>query len=91
LSPIGSVATMDYLPGLEQPGHFNSGVGLGLGYRSPDGMWQVLASYGYGFEAIRSDGRGGQAVGIFCQINLEAHHPRPSELDRSINFLREHF
>jgi hypothetical protein len=91
LSPIGSVATMDYLPGMEQPGHFNSGAGVGLGYRPRSGLWQVLATYGYGFEAIRSDGRGGQAVGIFCQIDLESRHPRSSELEEGINFLREHF
>jgi len=92
LKPIGSVAEMDYLPGLGQPGNFNSGAGLGLGYRSRTGMWQVLATYGYGFEAVRSSGRGGQSVGIFCQINLEARHSaHSSELDRSINFLREHF
>jgi hypothetical protein len=89
LSPIGSVATVDYLPGMAQGDHFNSGAGLGLGYRSRSGTWEVLASYGYGFEAIRSEGRGGQSVGILVQIDLEAAHPgRPSKLDDFRGFLR---
>jgi len=90
LSPIGSVATVDYLPGMAQGGHFNSGAGLGLGYRSRSGTWEVLASYGYGFEAIRFEGRGGQSLGILVQIDLEAAHPgRPSKLDDFRGFLRE--
>jgi hypothetical protein len=92
LNPIGSVATVDYLPGLAQPGHFNSGAGLGLGYCSRSGAWQVLASYGYGFEAIRSTGRGGQSVGILLQIDLHVRHPDgPSKLDEVADFLRDHF
>ena len=68
------------------------GVGIGLGYRSRSGAWQALASYGYGFEAIRSDGRGGQSIGIMLQIDLEARHPGgPSKLDDFRGFLREHF
>jgi hypothetical protein len=71
----------------EKTGHLNSGAGFGLGYRSPSGLWQVLANYGYGFEAIRSDGRGGQSIGIQCQINLGARrHSTPSELDRFIQY-----
>ena len=92
LNPIGSIATVDYAPGQAQPGHFNSGAGIGLGYRSRSGAWQALASYGYGFEAIRSDGRGGQSIGLLLQIDLEARHPnRPSKLDDFRGFLREHF
>jgi hypothetical protein len=88
LNPIGSVAAVDYLPGMAQAGSFNSGVGMGLGYRSHSGAWEALASYGYGFEAIRSSGRGGQSVGFFLQIDLEARHPgRPSELDDFRGFL----
>jgi hypothetical protein len=89
---LGSVATMDYLPGLEQPGHFNSGVGLGAGYNSHSGVWQIMATYGYGFEAIRDDGRRGQDVGIFCQINLGARHPAgASGLDHFIQYFPTHF
>ncbi len=71
---LGSVAGVDYVPGLAQPGHFNSGVGAGLGYRSKSGFWQVIGSYGYGFEAMRSNGDGGQSVGILCQLDFEARH-----------------
>jgi hypothetical protein len=92
VNPIGSIATVDYAPGMAQSGHFNSGAGIGLGYRSRSGVWQVLASYGYGFEAMRSDGRGGQSIGILLQIDLEARHAgRPSKLDDIRGFLRDHF
>lgn len=72
LISYGAVADMDYLPGLSQPGHLNSGVGLGIAYRA--GSWQLLTSYGYGFQAIRDTGRGGQNVGLLVQFDLAAHH-----------------
>ncbi|MGP8199500.1 MAG: hypothetical protein ACLQU4_08370 [Limisphaerales bacterium] len=88
LNPIGSIATMDYAPEMSQPGHFNSGAGMGLCYQSRSGAWRAMASYGYGFEAIRSDGRGGQSIGFSLEINLEAGHPgRPSELEHITRFL----
>ncbi len=71
LTAIASSAVMQYLPGLEQPNDWNSGVGGGLTYRSTSGAWQVLLDYGYGFDAIRSHGRGAQSVGMLVQINLE--------------------
>ncbi|HWD19307.1 MAG TPA: hypothetical protein VHB20_08500 [Verrucomicrobiae bacterium] len=70
LTPIATAAKVDYLPGLEQSGHFNSGAGLTLGYRSKSGMWNTTVTYGYGFQAIRSDGRGGQSLAVMCQIDL---------------------
>jgi hypothetical protein len=92
ISPMGAVAVVDYLPGTGQPGSFNSGAGLGVGYRARSGTWQVLANYGYGFEAIRSTGRGAQAVGIFLEINLHAKRPGgPTRLDRAIGFFPSHF
>jgi hypothetical protein len=92
LSPVGSAAVLDYVEGLDQPGHFNSGIGLEAGYRSRNGVWQVAATYGYGFEAIRSNGRGGQSVGILCQINLGARNPgAASQLDRVIGYFPSHF
>jgi len=72
LNAIGTVARVDYAPGLSQPGQTHSGVGVGLGYNSKSGGWHVMASYGYGFQAIRSTGQGAQSVGILCQIDLEA-------------------
>ena len=92
ISPMGALAVVDYLPGTEQPGCFNSGVGLGFGYHARSGAWQVMASYGYGFEAIRSSGRGAQAVGIFLEINLRSRKPgAPTRLDRAIGFFPSHF
>jgi hypothetical protein len=91
LNPMGSVATADYVTGLAQAGHFNSGVGMGLGYKPRSGSWQAVASYGYGFEAIRSGGRGGQSVGILMEINLGARHPNgPSRLDHITGFMLDH-
>jgi hypothetical protein len=72
LTTYGAIAELDYLPGLSQPGHLNSGAGLGLAYHG--GSWQVQTSYGYGFQAIRDGGRGGQNIGILVQFDLEAHH-----------------
>jgi hypothetical protein len=92
ITPMGAVAVVDYLPGTGQPGAFNSGAGLGFGYRARSGAWQVMASYGYGFEAIRDNGRGGQSVGIFCEINFHATRPGgPTQLDRAIGFFPSHF
>jgi hypothetical protein len=70
LTAVGSIAVVDYLPGLEQPGQWNSGVGGGITYRSNSGAWQAMLDYGYGFQAIRDNGRGGQSIGILIQLNL---------------------
>jgi len=75
LNVVASGGPVQYLPGLEQPGHWNSGVGGGITYTSQSQAWQVMLDYGYGFEAIRDTGRGGQTVGILIQINLERTHP----------------
>jgi hypothetical protein len=91
LRPMASAATMEYVPGLQQKGHFNSGAGMGLNYQSKNGRWDVLIDYGYGFEAVRDDGRGGQSVGILLHINLGVNHPNgPSHFDNAIDFLRNH-
>ena len=69
LNGIVSTAWVDYLPGLEQPGNWNTGLGGGILYTSPS--WKVLIGYGYGVDAIRSHGRGAQSVGILIQLDLE--------------------
>jgi hypothetical protein len=90
--PWARLAVVDYLPGTGQPGAFNSGAGLGFGYRARSGNWQVMATYGYGFEAIRSSGRGAQAVGIFFEINLHARRPgEPTQSGPAIGFFPSHF
>ncbi len=73
---VGSGGIMDYLPGLAQPGQWNSGIGGGFTYQSTSGAWQIMTDYGYGFQAMRGDhGRGGQAIGILIQFNLDRTYP----------------
>jgi hypothetical protein len=74
LAAIAATSVVDYLPGLEQPGNTHSGVGGGITYRSPKGAWQVLLAYGYGFDAIRSHGRGANNIGFLLQFDLERAH-----------------
>ena len=68
LSGTASTAVVDYLPGLEQPGHWHSGVGGGILYNGPS--WKILLGYGYGVDAMRSHGRGAQSVGLLVQFDL---------------------
>jgi hypothetical protein len=56
---FGSTGFVDYLPGLEQPGHWHSGVGGGLLYRAAP--WQVVVGYGYGVDALRSGASAAQS------------------------------
>ncbi|HTQ49262.1 MAG TPA: hypothetical protein VMJ12_01030 [Candidatus Acidoferrales bacterium] len=65
-----STAAVDYLSGEGQPGNWLNGVGTGLLYRSPSDRWSVLVGYGYGINAVRSDGRGANNIGILIQWNL---------------------
>lgn len=64
-----ATAGVDYLPGLEQPGSWLSGVGAGILYTSS--ALKVMVGYGYGVDAIRSSGRGAHSIGILMQIDLE--------------------
>jgi hypothetical protein len=70
-----SSAFVDYLPGEGQPGNWLSGVGGGILYHSPSDRLKIMATYGYGFDAIRSQGRGANSVGILIQLDLG---PAPS-------------
>jgi len=81
LSVNAATSYVDYLPGLAQPGNWNSGVGGGVFYTSPS--WRVMVGYGYGFNAIRSSGRGASSIGVLLQLDLEHaaeafHAPPPS-------------
>jgi hypothetical protein len=66
----GAAALVDYMDGTGQPGAFNSGVGTGLGYTAPSRRWKLLGQFGYGFEAERSNGRGGYSLGFAFQYNF---------------------
>ena len=70
----GATACMDYLPGTGQDGNWVSGVGGGILYRSPTDRFKCLVAYGYGFDAVRSDGRGASSVSILMQFDLEKPH-----------------
>ena len=65
-----SSAFVDYLPGERQPGNWLSGVGGGILYRSPSDRLKIMATYGYGIDAIRSHGRGANNIGILIQLDL---------------------
>jgi hypothetical protein len=64
----GATAWVDYLPGQQQPGNWNSGLAGGLLYQSPS--WKFLVGYGYGVDAIRSHGRGANSIGVLVQFDL---------------------
>jgi hypothetical protein len=68
---VAATAGVQYVTGLQQPGHWHSGVGGGFRYRSPKDAWQVLLAYGYGIDAIRDHGRGAHNVGLLLQFDLE--------------------
>lgn len=63
-------AYVDYVPGLEQPGRWHTGVGPALSYTSAHETWRMILRYGYGFNAIRDGHEGAHSVGLLCQINF---------------------
>ncbi len=67
----GGTAYVDYVPGLDQPGAWQNGVGGGVGWTSPGGGWQILAGYAYGIDALRDGERGAHNVGFIVQWDLE--------------------
>ncbi|HKI67986.1 MAG TPA: hypothetical protein VKA67_00230 [Verrucomicrobiae bacterium] len=71
LSFNASTAWVDYLPGLEQSGHWNTGLGGGLLFQSSKKGLKLMIGYAYGVNAIRSGGRGANSIGILMQLDLE--------------------
>ena len=71
LAALASTALVDYTTGMEQPGHWLSGVGGGVFYDSPSRAWEVGLGYGYGIDAIREGHRGAHSVALLVQFNLE--------------------
>lgn len=63
-----ATAYMNYLPGLEEPGHWKSGLGAGIFYTTP--TWRVMVGYGHGLDAIRSHDGGGHSIGFLLQLDL---------------------
>lgn len=71
LNVFGTTAAVDYVTGMNQPGQWHSGLGGGVGYRSPEGIWQGILSYGYGVDALRGGRRGAHSIGLLLQYDLE--------------------
>jgi hypothetical protein len=72
VTAFGAVAGVNFLAGLEQADSWHSGAGLGVGYKAARDVWQVVLAYAYGFNALRSDGRGAQNVVLLFQFDFEA-------------------
>jgi hypothetical protein len=66
----GATAVVDYVEGLDQSGNWNSGVTGGVSFKSKNRRLQTVAAFGYGIDAIRSDGRGGYSVCLLLQCNF---------------------
>lgn len=71
LNVVAATALVDYLPGLEQPGNWHSGVGAGITYKSKSEIWKIALGYGYGIDAIRDGERGAHNVSFLLQYDLE--------------------
>jgi hypothetical protein len=71
LNFTATTAFVDYLPGLSQPGNWHSGFGGGVLYKSSSEAVKIMVGYGYGIDAIRGNNRGGHAIGMLMQIDLE--------------------
>ena len=69
-----ATAVIDYLPGTGQSGNSVSGVGGGILYRAPSDKFRFIASYGYGFNAIRDGERGASSITFLLQIDLDKPH-----------------
>jgi hypothetical protein len=62
-----TTAVVDYLQGLEQPGNWHSGVGVGILYKTR--TLKVMVGYAYGVDAIRGNDRGAHSIGILMQLD----------------------
>jgi hypothetical protein len=89
-SATAATAMVDYIPGFEQRGKTHTGVGLGAAYLSHSKAWQLLGSYGYGVNAARGHGNGGQTVGLLMQFDFyRAQVPffHPSDPDHGLDHM----
>ena len=78
LTAVGSVAKVTFIPAGQHPGRWHSGVGVGIGYKSPHDSFHTVLGYSYGIDATRDHGRGAQSIGLLFQWDLEARH-RPNK------------
>lgn len=84
LTGYAATAVVDYVSGMSQPGDWHSGLGGGLGYTSPDKVWEITLGYAYGVDAIRSNGRGAHTVGLVAQYDLEARRTHRKSADPEV-------
>ncbi|MBC8126717.1 MAG: hypothetical protein H8M99_06180 [Gloeobacteraceae cyanobacterium ES-bin-144] len=69
-----AAARLDYLPGFEQPDDWQMGAGCGLTFTPNNDVCRIILRYGYGFNALRNDGKeGAHSVGLLFQYDFEAH------------------
>ena len=68
----GAVSSVDYLPGFEQHGSINSGVGAWTQYDTPQRRWRMALQYGYAVHALRGGRRGAHGIGMMVQYNIGA-------------------
>jgi hypothetical protein len=66
-----AAANVDYLPGFDQPNHWNTGVGPSLSFTSRSEVWRVIMRYGYGINAQRDGDEGAHSIGLLYQYNFE--------------------
>ena len=78
-------AYVDYLPGLEQPGHWHTGVGPSLSFTSRSEVWRVILRYGYGFNALRDGQEGTHSVGVLYQYDFGQRKHRHAKTKRTVN------
>jgi hypothetical protein len=69
LNFTGAAAAVDYLSGMGQPGNWLTGMGFGILYKTPS--LKVMVGYAYGANAIRSNHRGADSIGVLMQLDLE--------------------
>jgi len=60
---------VNYLPGLQQPGNWLSGVAGGIVYRTS--AVKLVLGYAYGIDAIRDGHRGANSIGFLMQFDLK--------------------
>jgi hypothetical protein len=70
LTLFGATSSVSYIDGLEYPDRSHSGVGGGITWRSRRRDWIISAFYGYGFNALRDESRGGHLVGFVLQYDF---------------------
>jgi hypothetical protein len=78
LTAFGGAAWVNYLAGLEQADRWLPGIGVGAGYKAAQDVWQVMLAYAYGFNALRSSGKGGQSIVLLFQFDFEARRRAPA-------------